>query len=100
MQDNLNTHRPASLYEAFPPAEFRRIIDRFEWHCTPKHGSWLNIAECELSVLARQCIDRRIPDDGVLKTEVRAWAKFRNSACTKANWQLTTDETRTKLTQL
>ena len=62
VQDNLNTHKPASLYEAFPPAEARRIVDRFEWHYTPKHGSWLNIAECELSVLSRQCLDRRIPE--------------------------------------
>lgn len=72
VQDNLNTHKPASLYEAFPPAEARRIAERFEWHYTPKHGSWLNIAECELSALARQCLDRRIPDQPSLVAEVGA----------------------------
>lgn len=70
VQDNLNTHKPASLYEAFPPAEARRIAERFEWCYTPKHGSWLNIAECELSVLARQCLNRRIPDQATLETEI------------------------------
>ena len=80
VQDNLNTHRPASLYEAFAPNEARRIADRFEWHYTPKHGSWLNIAECELSVLARQCLARRIPDQASLETEVTAWFQNRNNA--------------------
>jgi hypothetical protein len=80
VQDNLNTHKPASLYEAFPAAEARRIIERFEWHYTPKHGSWLDMAESELSVLSRQCLDRRIPDVDVLKTEAAAWEAHRNSA--------------------
>ena len=73
VQDNLNTHTPASLYEAFEPAEARRIIERFEWHYTPKHGSWLNLAESELAVLSGQCLHRRIPDAAALTTEVAAW---------------------------
>ena len=100
VQDNLNTHHTASLYKAFPPAEARRIIERFEWHYTPKHGSWLNIAECELSVLARQCLDRRIPDQVTLETEVAAWINPRNTARSKANWHFTTQDARTKLSQL
>ena len=78
VQDNLNTHKPASLYEAFPPAEARRLVERFEWHYTPKHGSWLDMAESELSVLSSQCLDRRIPDQRVLKDEVEAWEAERN----------------------
>ncbi len=100
VQDNLNTHRPASLYEAFAPEEARRIADRFEWHYTPKHGSWLNIAECELSVLARQCLHRRIPDKGALEVEVAAWVKLRNASGAAVNWQFTTADARTKLAQL
>lgn len=100
VQDNLNTHRPASLYEAFPAAEAKRIADRFEWHYTPKHGSWLNIAECELSVLARQCLDRRIPDQASLETEVTAWAQNRNNARAKTNWRFTSQDARIKLSQL
>ena len=100
VQDNLNTHRPASLYEAFAPAEARRIAERFEWHYTPKHGSWLNMAECELSVLSRQCLDRRIPDNDALQTEVNAWVKSRNAEQAKVNWQFTTEDARTKLAQL
>lgn len=100
VQDNLNTHKPASLYEAFPPAEARRIAQRFEWHYTPKHGSWLNIAECELSVLARQCLGRRIPDKDTLKAEVDAWATNRNSQNAKTNWRFTTEDARTKLIRL
>lgn len=100
VQDNLNTHRPASLYEAFPPAEARRIAERFEWHYTPKHGSWLNIAECELSVLARQCLDRRIPEKSALETEIDAWMTSRNAKAAAVNWQFTTDDARTKLAQL
>ena len=73
VQDNLNTHKPASLYEAFPAAEARRLVERFEWHYTPKHGSWLNMAESELSVLSSQCLDRRIPDKQTLIDEVAAW---------------------------
>ena len=78
VQDNLNTHKPASLYEAFPAAEARRLVERFEWHYTPKHGSWLDMAESELSVLSRQCLDRRIPDKQTLIEEVAAWENSRN----------------------
>ena len=100
VQDNLNTHKPASLYEAFPPAEARRLVERFEWHYTPKHGSWLDMAESELSVLSSQCLDRRIPDQRVLKDEVAAWEADRNSKHAKANWQFTTADARAKLRRL
>ena len=100
VQDNLNTHKPASLYEAFPPAEARRLVERFEWHYTPKHGSWLDMAESELSVLSSQCLDRRIPDQRVLKDEVEAWEAERNSKHAKANWQFTTADARVKLKRL
>jgi len=100
VQDNLNTHRQASLYEAFPPAEARRLAERFEWHYTPKHGSWLNMAESELGVLARQCLDRRIPDQGKLKPEIRAWETARNRHHTSADWQFTTADARIKLKRL
>ena len=100
VQDNLNTHKPASLYEAFPPAEARRLVERFEWHYTPKHGSWLDMAESELSVLSSQCLDRRIPDQRVLKDEVAAWEADRNSKHAKANWQFTTADARVKLRRL
>ena len=100
VQDNLNTHKPASLYEAFPPAEARRLVERFEWHYTPKHGSWLDMAEAELSVLSSQCLDRRIPDQQVLKEEVEAWEVDRNSKHAKANWQFTTTDARVKLKRL
>ena len=98
--DNLNTHTPASLYEAFEPAEARRLAERFEWHHTPKHGSWLNVAEMELSVLARQCLDRRIPDLETLRREVAAWEQARNAAAVKVDWQFTTADARTKLKRL
>ena len=98
--DNLSTHTPAALYEAFEPAEARRLAERFEWHYTPKHGSWLNVAEMELSVVARQCLDRRIPDRKTLKREVAAWEKARNAAVVKVDWQFTTADTRVKLKQL
>jgi DDE superfamily endonuclease len=78
VQDNLNTHKPASLYEAFPPEEARRLVERFEWHYTPKHGSWLDMAESELSVLSSQCLDRRISDKQILTEEVAAWEDSRN----------------------
>lgn len=100
VQDNLNTHRPASLYEAFPPAEARRLAGRFEWRYTPKHGSWLNIAECELSALARQCLDRRIPDRSVLEAEIQAWSKPRNAARLGVNWRFSTVDARIKLKHL
>ena len=100
VQDNLNTHKPASLYEAFPPAEARRLVERFEWRYTPKHGSWLDMAESELSVLSSQCLDRRISDQRVLKDEVEAWEADRNRKHAKANWQFTTADARVKLRRL
>jgi transposase len=100
VQDNLNTHGPASLYRAFPPAEARRIAERFEWHYTPKHGSWLNMAEAELSVLARQCLARRIPDIETLQTQVAAWLTRRNRHHIKADWRFTTQDARIKLKNL
>lgn len=98
--DNLNTHCTGSLYEAFEPAEARRLAERIEWHYTPKHGSWLNMAEVELSVLARQCLDRRIPDREVLARAVAAWETKRNAAGVKADWQFTTADARVKLKKL
>ena len=100
VQDNLNTHKPASLYEAFSPAEARRLVERFEWHYTPKHGSWLDMAESELSVLSSQCLDRRISDQRVLKDEVEAWEADRNGKHARANWQFTTADARVKLRRL
>jgi hypothetical protein len=100
VQDNLNTHAPASLYEAFPPAEARRLVERFEWHFTPKHGSWLDMAECELSVLTGQCLDRRIPNKASLTTEVAAWQARRNKKHAKADWHFTSNDARTKLRRL
>src|SRR5207302_2863626 len=91
-QDNLNTHKPASLYEAFPAAEARRLVERFEWHDTPKHGSWLDMAESELGVLSTQCLDRRIPDKQILTSEVNAWQANRNKHHAKADWQFTTPD--------
>lgn len=98
--DNLNIHHPASLYEAFPPAEAHRIAAKLEIHYTPKHGSWLNMAEIELSVLARQCLDRRIPDQDALKTDVNAWETQRNAAASTVDWRFTTDDARIKLKRL
>jgi len=100
VQDNLNTHRPASLYQAFPAAEARRLVERFEWHYTPKHGSWLDMAESELSVLSSQCLDRRIPDKQTLIQEVDAWEANRNKHHTKTDWQFTTADARVKLNRL
>jgi len=98
--DNLNTHGPGSLYEAFEPEEAHRLAARFEWHYTPEHGSWLNIAECELSVLARQCLNRRLPDRDTLVREIAAWEERRNKACSKVIWQFTTADARIKLRHL
>jgi hypothetical protein len=98
--DNLSTHTPAALYEAFEPAEARRLAGRFEWHYTPKHGSWLNVAELELSVVARQCLDRRIPDLATLRREVAAWERTRNAAVVRVEWQFTTADARVKLKKL
>lgn len=100
VQDNLNTHEPASLYKAFPAAEARRLVERFEWHHTPRHGSWLNMAESELGVLSSQCLDRRIPDKQTLVEEVAAWEATRNKHHTKADWQFTTADARVKLKRL
>ena len=100
VQDNLSTHKPASLYEAFPAAEARRLVERFEWHYTPKHGSWLNMAESELGVLSSQCLDRRIPDKQTLVEEVAAWQADRNKNHTRADWQFTTPDARVKLKRL
>jgi len=100
VMDNLNTHGPASLYEAFPPAEARRILNRLEIHYTPKHGSWLNMAEIELSVLGRQCLARRIPDQEALRREVTAWVTRRNANGARVDWRFTTDDARIKLRRL
>ena len=100
VQDNLNTHKPASLYEAFPPDEARRLLDKLEIHYTPKHGSWLNMAETELGILSRQCLDRRLADRQLLTREVSAWNSQRNTAECKVHWQFTTADARTKLWRL
>jgi len=100
MSDNLNTHKPAALYEAFSPQEARRIIEKIEWHHTPKQGSWLNMAEIELSVLQRQCLDRRIPDQEMLTREVAVWEHKRNQDAVKVNWRFTTEDARIKLKKL
>jgi hypothetical protein len=98
--DNLNTHGPASFYEAYSPAEARRLAQRFEFHHTPKHGSWLNVAEIELSVLSRQCLQRRLPDAPTLAAEVAAWVRRRNDARATIDWQFTTADARVKLKHL
>jgi DDE superfamily endonuclease len=100
VQDNLNTHCPASLYEAFPAAQARRLVERFEWHYTPKHGSWLDLAESELGVLAAQCLDRRIPDKQMMVDQVEAWTQTRNAAKAGADWRFTTKDARIKLKSL
>jgi hypothetical protein len=98
--DNLNTHGPHCLYARFVPAEARRLAQRFEWHYTPEQGSWLNIAECELSVLARQCTNRRIASPSQLSDAVAAWQTTRNAHSTKINWHFTTTDSRIKLRHL
>lgn len=98
--DNLNTHRPSALYEMYPPAEAKRILDRLEFHYTPKHGSWLNMAEIEFSVLVRQCLAGRVPDQPTLKQQVSAWQAGRNAKSSNVNWQFTTSDARTKLKKL
>jgi hypothetical protein len=98
--DNLNTHTPACLYTRFAPEQARRLAARLEWHYTPEHGSWLNIAECELSVLARQCLKRRIADPAVLEQEVAAWQAERNAAHVTVDWHFTTQDARTTLRRL
>ncbi len=100
VMDNLNTHTAASLYEAFPPDEARSLYDRLEIHYTPKHGSWLNIAEIELRVLIGQCLNRRIPDAETLKREVSRWKSERNKVNARVDWQFTTEDARIKLKML
>jgi len=100
VMDNLNTHKPAALYEAFEPALARSLIERLEIHHTPKHGSWLNMAEIELSVLSRQCLDRRIPDLDTVTREVAAWEQARNANPRPVNWRFTTPDARIKLKRL
>ena len=98
--DNLNIHHPAALYERFTPAEARRLSAKIEWHYTPEHGSWLNMAEIELSVLGRQCLHRRIPDPVTLATEVAAWEADRNARAATIDWRFTTTDARIKLKHL
>ena len=98
--DNLNTHTPASLYATFPPEEAKRLWDRFEFVYTPKHGSWLNMAEIELNVLNSQCLDRRIDNIEEIKKEVHAWVKYRNDKKSRIDWRFTTDDARIKLKRL
>ncbi len=100
VMDNLNTHKLASLYEAFPPHEARRVLEKLEIHFTPKHGSWLNMAEIELSVLSRQCLNRRIPDQLTLQQQVNAWETDRNNSTATVNWRFTTADARIKLKRL
>jgi hypothetical protein len=100
VEDNLNTHSPASLYEAFEPVEAKRLTDRFEFHYTPKHGSWLDMAEIELGILGRQCLARRIDNVEQLCFEIKAWETTRNSAGKKVDWQFTTEDARIKLKRL
>jgi hypothetical protein len=100
VQDNLNTHSPASLYEAFEPAEAKRLADRFEFHYTPKHGSWLDMAEIELGILGRQCLSQRIDNIGELQRQTKAWEKHRDQAKAVVNWQFTTADARIKLKRL
>lgn len=100
VMDNLNTHSPISFYETFPAEEARRLCDRFEFHFTPVHGSWLNMAEIEFSVLARQCLNRRIPVIDLLKQETHAWSLHRNQRSNIINWRFTTADARIKLKHL
>jgi hypothetical protein len=100
VMDNLSTHNPGSFYEEFPPKEAKALWDRLEFVYTPKHGSWLNMAEIELNVLTRQCLNRRIDDIEIVRKEVAAWQKFRNNKNSKVNWQFTTEDARIKLSRL
>ena len=100
MIDNLNIHRPGALYEAFPPVEAKALWDRFEFVYTPKHGSWLNVAEVELNVMTRQCLNRRMDSLQTLRAEVAAWQASRDRIQAKVNWQFTTDDARVKLKRL
>jgi hypothetical protein len=100
VQDNLNTHTPASLYEAFEPAEAKRLAERFEWHYTPKHGSWLDMAEIELGILSRQCLSQRIDTMENLRRQVNAWENHRDEVQVKVDWQFTLPDARIKLKRL
>ncbi len=100
VMDQLNTHSPASLYVAFPPAEAKRITDKLDIHYTPKHGSWLNMAEIELSILQRQCLGQRFADQGAMAQAVQAWVATRNATTSRIDWQFTTTDARTKLRRL
>ena len=98
--DNLNTHSPASLYKAFPAEEAHRIATRFEWHYTPKHASWLDMAEIEIGIMSRQALVKPMPDMESFKKQVKSWTQMRNSECAKVNWQFTTKDARIKLKRL
>jgi hypothetical protein len=100
VMDNLNTHTPASLYKAFSPEQARRLLERLDIHYTPKHGSWLNMAEIEFSILSKQCLDRRIPDQPTLRREVKAWEAERNARASSMDWRFTTEDARIKLKRL
>lgn len=100
VMDNLNTHKPSSLYKAFPASEAKRILDRLEFHYTPKHGSWLNMAEIEFGILQRQCLNRRIPGQETLRDQVAAWQQRRNTEAVAVNWRFTTQDARIKLKRL
>ena len=100
VSDNLNTHSPASFYKAFPPEEARRLTERLEWHFTPKHGSWLNMAEIEIGIMSRQALAKLPPDMESLKKQVRAWTIRRNADAANINWQFTTKDARIKLARL
>jgi hypothetical protein len=100
IQDNLNTHNPVFLYEVFAPAEAKRILDKLEFHFTPKHGSWLNMAEIEFSVLSRQCLDRRIGNEASLVLEISTWEDYRNHTQATVHWQFSSEDARVKLKKL
>jgi hypothetical protein len=100
IQDNLNTHNPAFLYEVFEPTEAKRILGKLDFHFTPKHGSWLNMAEIEFSILSRQCLDRHIGDEASLIQEIKSWQEDRNKIQATVDWQFTTDDARIKLKKL
>ena len=100
VNDNLNTHTPGSLYKAFPPEEAHRLANRFEWHFTPKHASWLNVAEIEIGVMSRQALRKPLPDMERFTMQIKAWTLKRNIECSKVNWQFTTKDARIKLKSL
>jgi transposase len=100
VMDNLSTHSPAALYQTFSPSEARRLVKRLDFHYTPKHGSWLNMAELEFAILSRQCLHRRLPDQTTLRTEIAAWETRRNQSRATAHWRFTTAQARTKLQRL